>query len=145
MGNQNTQWWEWRQFGSVENRTLRWHPFNVRNDNDIDFEAELVERTEIHEINIRQIAIDFQVPTLNVEFVTNGFNYYNIAWSNTDPPRTIDLSIVASNTIVPPGGDPPLIMEAGETVGFRIDDGNRLNNTDRLAFQASIWGIRFPT
>ncbi len=148
MGNPNTQYFNWNRFFSLENSTVRYVPFTngvTSNPAVGDWEAILPERTEIHELNIRQTILDFQVPTLTIEFMTNGISYFDILWSNTDPPKEFDFSVIGSNTLVSPAGDPPLIMEAGESLGLRITDGNRLNNSDRLQFAGSLWGVRFPT
>ena len=148
MGNPNIQYFNWQNVLSLENSTARYHPYTASTVTFPDignWEAFLPERLEVHEINIRQFIFDAQVPTLNIEFMTNGIVYYNFPWANTDPPREVDLSIVGSNTLVSPAGDPPLLMEAGESLGFRIIDGNRLNNSDRLSFKITLWGIRFPT
>lgn len=150
MGNPNLQWFDFPKLTSIENTTIRFHPFNQQLNSTSSvgaWEAVLLERTEIHEIRVEQTVFNNQVPTLDVEFVINGgLTYYNFAWANGDPPKTVDLSTTNSNTLgPPPAGEAPLIMEAGESLGFRIMDGNRPNNSDRLGFIVSIWGIRFPT
>jgi len=151
MGNPNIQFFSFPRTLSVENVTLRYHPFNASSNSNPsvgNWEAVLPERLEVHGIRVTQTIFDAQVPTLNVEFVTNGITYYNFAWANGDSPKSVDLSTTNSNTLSPPpigSGEAPLLMESEESLGFRITDGNRLNNSDRLRFAITIWGIRFPT
>lgn len=150
MGNQNL---EFLYSGHVQSQRLldKRFAFNVRNSNTVGGnttggETVLPERTEIHTWTLQQWVFDAQVNNLHIEFITNGITYYDYTHvANSSAIVDFDFSVIGSNTLISPAGDPPLIMEKGETIGVKIADGNRLNNSDRWTFTSSIWGIRFPT
>lgn len=86
---------------------------------------------------LKQTQIDFQVPTLNVNFEVNGLVYFTHSAVNNDTGiKTFDLTTLQGNF-----GSPPLILNKGETWNWSIVDGNRLNASDRLGFRATVWAI----
>jgi hypothetical protein len=149
MGNQNLEFLYSAKVESQRNQDKRF-ALNVRNTNTVGGNTTggltvLPERTEIHAWTLQQYIFDAQVNNLHLEFLTNGITYFDYTHvANSSAIVDFDFSVISSNTLISPDGDFPLIMEKGETIGFKIEDGNRLNNSDRWGFTMSVWGIRLP-
>jgi len=150
MGNPNTQLWQYRQIRSLSNSEVTYHPFhvarttsNVMVDNCI-----LAERTEIHKIRVTPTRQRSAVSPVEIFWERNNIPWYLFRFVHSggplDPPIEVDLSNTVSNTLGLNPPDPPLIMDAGETFTFRIDEPFRTgqNFSD---YKVTIWGVKIPT
>lgn len=92
--------------------------------------------TQLRQLTYKQNIVDFQVPTITLEFLVNGAAYFDVVHSNNDLAiKRINLDTFNGNF-----GAPPLVLNKGETFGWRIQDGARLNNSDRVQFRTTVWG-----
>jgi len=162
MGNPNVLWYRWGslRFGvssAVQALTMS-VPQKVNGGSITQFGgltpdgAQVVtggkgaDQIQIHEWRVREIGGGFPNqfnPDFKIQFEINGAPWYILPFrSRITPPQVIDFSVVASNTIPSPGGDAPLIINGGDDIRIFIQDGPRLNNSDRLVTLQDLWGIK---
>lgn len=144
----NFIWSNWR-IDSNRNSTRQWNAYD-RSGGQIP--GGTLDATEILIMNdfmqmqtatLKQTSIDFQVPTITVDFLVNGLVYFSHVHTNNDVTiKTFDLTTLVGNF-----GSPPLILNKGETWNWRIIDGPRLNTSDRVGFRTTVWAINtgYPT
>ncbi len=96
----------------------------------------LSEFTQLRQLTYKQKVYDGQVPTITLEFLVNGNPYFDVVHNNGDESiHRINLDTFNGNF-----GAPPLVLNKGETFGWRIQDGPRLNASDRVGFRTTVWG-----
>jgi len=141
IGNPNLYYWTLApRAESLENVTRAWHskdkfgttsPATPGGDR-IEILNDL---TQMKTMTLKQTVFDAQVPTLTVDFRINNVIYFSHLHTNgNDNIFNFDLTTLVGNF-----GAPPLILSKGESMHISITDGNRLNNSDRLAFHISVW------
>ena len=101
---------------------------------------------QLREMTIREVGSGFpntNNPAFNVLFEIDGIAWYNFVFrSRITGETTVDFGVTPSNLIAPPSGDAPLIINGGQRLRIFIQDGPRLNNSDRLNITIDLWGIK---
>jgi len=139
----NNYIWINERVQSVRNSTRQWPHAATRNGitNPVTpiegVEAfALSDFTQLRQLTYKQHIVDFQVPTITLEFLVNGVAYFDVLHSNND----LAIKRVNLDTFVGNFGAPPLVLNKGETFGWRIVDGPRLNASDIVGFRTTVWG-----
>lgn len=148
IGNPNLFIWSNWQVASNRNTTRQWNTYDRPGITDPPLGLDgarvfiMNDLTQMKTATLKQNNIDFQVPTITVNFKVNGVSYFDHVHTNND--LTIfrfDLTTLVGNF-----GAPPLILNKGDTWAWSITDGNRLNASDIVGFRVTVWAdvIGYP-